>query len=460
MSTNGPQAGPERLARGAGAVLLWLVVWQVAALAVGSDLILAGPLQTLTALAALVRQGAFWGRVVWSLVRIAGGFLAAFALANVLATSAWRHPLIEQLLHPAMLAIKSTPVVCIVVLLLIWFGSRVVSAVSVFLVALPAIYFSALEALRSLDSQMLEMLEVHRVPRTRQMLGFVWPSMQPFLLATCKMVVGMSWKAGVAAELIGTPAGSIGERIYQSKILLETADLFAWTIVVVVAAWLCERGFLALLGASGRWTMRRAVPKAEHGAQRFGAATLVLEDVSLAFDGRPVLAGVSHLFSRGSRTCLRDPSGAGKTTVLRLLAGLQRADSGRVSGGRVSVVPQESVLVEDMDAAQNVLFMAGENASAQDVREMLAAVLPAEALKGTVRELSGGQRRRVELVRALACASEAVLMDEPFASLDDVSRATAAQLVLDRLAGRTLVVATHNEEDAQLLDADAVRLLA
>ncbi|WP_298580547.1 ABC transporter permease, partial [uncultured Olegusella sp.] len=176
------------------AVVVWLCIWQLAALAVGIDLLLAGPLQTFQAIVRLFVNGEVATTVLWSFLRIAGGFVLAYVMALLLAYSAWRHTTLEIFLRPALLAIKSTPVVCIVVMLLIWFGTSWVSLCCVLLVVLPATYFAALEGFRALDSQRLGMLKLYRVDSLHQFGAYIWPALQSYLHASAKMTVGMSWK--------------------------------------------------------------------------------------------------------------------------------------------------------------------------------------------------------------------------------------------------------------------------
>lgn len=449
----------RRAIKRAAIVVFWLAVWQLVAAVVDNSLILAGPVQTASALAGLVEQGRFWLIIAGSFGRIVIGFLLAFVIGIVLASAASRLRTLGDFLQPLMAFIKSTPVVCIVVLLLIWFGSRQVSSVAVFLVVLPAIYFSASEALANLDAGLDEMLRVNGVRPLRRALAFVWPSIQPFLLATSKLVVGMSWKAGVAAELIGTPLGSIGERIYQAKILLETADLFAWTFVVIILAFVCEKIFLALLARSADWTRSKAMPRQGAGdSLRVSPAGLSLDGARVSFGGKDVLHGITRSFPAGSRTCVLDASGAGKTTTLRVLAGLQRLDSGSVGRCEVSMDFQDVRLFSSMSAVDNVRLVAGRSLSAEGCRDLLGELLPDESLDQPAGELSGGMQRRVELCRAIAVPSQAVLLDEPFASLDSASHEAAAAFVTRHLAGRTLVVATHDANDAKLLGAVACHL--
>ncbi len=221
------------------AVALWLVAWQVGSVALAQPLILPGPLEVLSALAGLVHAPGFWSKVGFSLVRIVDGCALAYAVAGLLAWASAASRTVRVALRPPLVAIKSTPVACVVVLLLIWLGAESVSLAAVFLMALPGVYFALVEGLDHVDGRLAELLRVSGVRGLRRWLALTWPGVLPFLVAASEAVVGMSWKAGVAAELIGTPMGSIGERIYQAKLLLDTAGLFAWTIVVIALATVC-----------------------------------------------------------------------------------------------------------------------------------------------------------------------------------------------------------------------------
>lgn len=436
-------------------MLLWLLVWEAAALLIDQPLILPGPVEAISCLGELMCDATVWSKLLVSGARIMGGLLAAYAVALALASVSHRHFIARELVRPPLLVFKAAPVVCVVVLLLIWLGAANVSIAAVFLMALPAIYFSALEGLDHASAPMAELMEVHGVSGVRRVLAYSWPELLPYLCATSKAIVGMSWKAGVAAELIGMPAGTIGERIYQAKLLLETGDLFAWTFIVIACASLCERVALWLLGLSGSASLRLACrlraheARGEAGELARGAMTvdgLILPHGAAA--GHPV----SLSLASAGRLCVMAPSGAGKTTLLRVLAGLDSADAGRVDlASRVSVEFQDTRLFEDASALANVLLFASSRHSEKDLEQMLALVLPDVDARTPVRELSGGQRRRVELVRALAAPGDAVLLDEPFAGLDADSRDVACAFVVSELRGRSLVVASHDEGDAARL---------
>ena len=209
----------------AGAVVLALSVWQAASWAVGSALLLPGPVTVLGRLCALAVTATFRRAVAFSCCGSAGGFA----------------------LRPYVLAIKAVPVASFIILALIWMRTSALPLFISFLMVFPILYTNVLAGLRSADGQLLEMARAFRVPWRRQLHSILLPAVEPFLLAGCAAALGMSWKAGVAAEVIGVVAGSLGERLYDAKIYLQTADLLAWTAVIVAMSALFERLVLALL---------------------------------------------------------------------------------------------------------------------------------------------------------------------------------------------------------------------
>lgn len=445
-----------------GAVAFWLLVWQVTSMAVGSGLILAGPVETATALVRLLPTAAFWGQVGFSTLRIVGGSLAGYACALAFAAAAWRFPLVRTLLHPALSVIKGTPVACVVVLLLIWIGSRNVSAIAVFLLVLPGVYFPVLTGLDELDAGQRELFKVFGARGLTRLLALVWPGILPYITAASSTVLGMSWKAGVAAELIGVPTGSIGERIYQAKLLLETADLFAWTIVVVLLSWVFERIVLAMLRASWPATGRIAVRLRHIATTTRGGSGAIVEaqNFLIGYDGRAICAPISLELPAGGTLCLNAPSGTGKTTLLRSIAGLQASIGGELKNKAkgIAAVFQDTRLVEDLTAIENIDLFAGTSDGKQKARALLTELLPSEVLDVPVRALSGGQRRRVELARAFAAPANLILLDEPFTGLDTETHKRALAFIQRHRDDKTLIIATHNPADAVTLHATILAL--
>jgi len=234
------------VARRIGAAVFWLAVWQAAAVAVHRDFLLASPMQVARTLVTLLPTADFWATVGWSLGRITLGFTGAAVLGALLAISAAAWPVARALWEPAIAAIRSAPVVSFIILLLLWTDSSHLPVFTSLLMVLPVMYANVIQGIAQRDPQMLEAAQVFRVPFRRRLVAIDIPAALPFIAAACRVGVGLAWKSGVAAEVIGVATGSIGERLYEAKVFLSSTDLFAWTIVIVVLSVACER---LLLGA-------------------------------------------------------------------------------------------------------------------------------------------------------------------------------------------------------------------
>ena len=243
----------------------WLATWMLVAALVAQPLILPGPGAVALALLRLVCDGGTWAILAGSGARILGGLALAAVCGGALAGISSRSRAFARLVAPALSFVKATPVACVVVLLLIWLGSARVSIAAVFLMALPGVYFSLAEGLAQVNKPLEQMFRLHGVRGWRLFCAHTWREVLPFVLSCARAVIGISWKAGVAAELIGMAVGTVGERIYQAKLLIETADLLAWTVLVVTASWACERVLVWLLRVSGPVAWRAAVRAHGHG---------------------------------------------------------------------------------------------------------------------------------------------------------------------------------------------------
>ena len=233
--------------RQAAILLFWMAVWQMAACFIDNSIILVGPAETLQALLRLLPDPEFWLSIAGSFGKISCGFLLALFAGIAAGSAACRFPLLRDFLEPAVTLMKSVPVASFVILALIWTGSQHLAVLISFLVVFPILYVNTLAGLQSADIRLLEMARVFRVRPLRRVRFIYLPALLPYLSGGCRVALGMSWKSGVAAEVIGLPSHSIGEHLYMSKIYLETDGLFAWTIVIIGISVLTERLVLFLL---------------------------------------------------------------------------------------------------------------------------------------------------------------------------------------------------------------------
>ena len=237
----------ESKAAAAGAVLFWLIVWEVASLLIGEELFLPSPIAVIVRLASLVPTASFWQSSLFTLCRILMGFLLSVAAASCAAVLSYRFRIFSILASPLVKTVRATPVASIVILVLVWVRSRNLSVVISFMMVFPIVYTSLLEGLRETDGDLLEAASVYRMTLLRRIRYIYLPYLSPFIQSAISTSLGLAWKSGIAAEVIGLPDGSIGERVYEAKIYLSTPDLFAWTVVIIILAFLFERFFLALL---------------------------------------------------------------------------------------------------------------------------------------------------------------------------------------------------------------------
>ena len=229
------------------AVFFWITIWQFASMYLGQEILLASPVSVVRKLFELSFSGNFWQSVGFSFVRIVTGFLLAVLLGIFLAVWAYWSKTVEILTAPVIAVVKSTPVASFIILCLIWIPSKNLSVFISFLMVFPVVYTNLLEGLRQTDKQLLEMADSFGAGLGKKVEFVYLSQVMPYAATACKLGLGLCWKAGIAAEVIGIPTGSIGEKLYKSKVYLETPDLFAWTIVIIFVSMTFEKIFLFFL---------------------------------------------------------------------------------------------------------------------------------------------------------------------------------------------------------------------
>jgi len=235
-----------------GIALFWLAVWQLLAAVIRNPVLLVGPWETLLALWEMLPTPEFRRAVGGSLLHILGGFCLGGVLGLALAFLSYARPFIRDLLSPVIGVLKAVPVVTFTVLVLIWSGSRGLSLYVTAAVVLPILYLNTLEGLLGTDRKLLELADVYRMKRTARLRGIFLPQLRPHLLGALELAVGMAWKSGVAAEVIGQPVNSLGNALYRAKIFLETDRVLAISVVTAVLSWGLGRLALLVLRKGGR----------------------------------------------------------------------------------------------------------------------------------------------------------------------------------------------------------------
>ena len=226
--------------------LIYLAVWEAASLLVGRELLLPAPLATVRRLFELLAKGESWAYAGLSLLRIMSGYLLGVIAGILLAVLTARSRYAESLLSPLRGVVKATPVTSFILLALLWLNSSLVPLFISFLMVLPMVWADTADAILHTDPRLVEMGRVFGLSRTKIVRKIFVPSVLPQFLAACTTSLGFAWKSGVAAEIIALPLRSIGYQLYEAKLRIETLDLFAWTLLVILLSmaleWLLVRG--------------------------------------------------------------------------------------------------------------------------------------------------------------------------------------------------------------------------
>lgn len=226
--------------------LIYLAIWEAVSLLVGKELLLPSPLSTLSRLAVLLTQGETWFYAGLTLLRIMTGYAVGVLLGVLLAVLTARSAFAEALLSPLRAIVKASPVTSFILLALLWLSSDMVPLVISVLMVVPMVWTATAEAILQTDPRLVEMGRLYGLTRWQIVKKIYVPSVLPQFLAACTTSLGFAWKSGVAAEIIALPRQSIGYMLYQSKLRIETPDLFAWTLLIVALSmlleWLLVRG--------------------------------------------------------------------------------------------------------------------------------------------------------------------------------------------------------------------------
>lgn len=477
----------ERIA----AIIVAILLWQLLAMKLDQKLLLAAPVDVAKTLGVLVKSQEFYSAIAYSMGRILFGLLIGAAVGTVCALLAGRWHFMEVFFWPYFSAMKATPVASVVILCLVWLSSRRLSVFIVFLVVTPVIYTNILAGIKNLDLKMKDMARVFGINGLRRLLYVYLPELKTYIIAAFTLATGMAFKAGIAAEVIGTPGGSVGKMLYNAKVYLETPELFAWTLVIIVLSVVVEQVILKLVKWMFAGLQRHVVGgnaccdvKVDEGKEIHvdaSGAAIDLSNVCFSYNkgvDEELINDLSLHIPAGDRVCIMAPSGTGKTTLLNLITGRLVPDSGSISfeakrcndndclkkkatykeSGHehvdISMVFQEDRLCSEYTAAYNIELGLKRGCRKTDlIQSHLEQLGMGESIFADVKELSGGMKRRVAIVRAVMSPSRVLILDEPFASLDEELKDRTAEYIIENLNGRTLVVVSHDEKDAERLNA-------
>lgn len=474
--------GRKKIRNAVLTVVLWVACWQAAAIWIDSRIFLPSPLDVLQSLKGLFVSPEFFHSIVFSLGNIAKGFLLGILFGSLLAMAASASEFLRTFFALPIRILQATPVASFTILALLWMDSRQLSVLISFFMVLPIIYTNVLTGILETNKGLLEMAKVFRVRSYLKVRYLYLPAVLPYLVSACSLAAGLAWKSGVAAEVIGVAKNSIGNHLYQAKIYLEIPELFAWTAVTIVVSILFEQLVLRLLKLLyhmlvGRQTEEEPEPEWaafeeqpegqterlwESAAGTAAGNRISLSDITKSYGEQKVLEHVSLELSEGKPLALMGSSGIGKTTLLRIVLGTELPDGGTITrdngARRFAVVFQENRLCEGISVRRNLELICRTRRQKETIPTLLARLGLTDCAERRASALSGGMKRRLAIGRALLADAPVLLLDEPFQGLDKETKLAVLRLVKEGMQGKTVLLITHDETEAEFLGCSVLRL--
>ena len=455
----------------AGILAFWLALWQIGAMMVNMPLILPTPLESIVQLVRLLGTGAFYWDVTYTLYRCVVGIAYSFLAGVLTAFLSYRYLFFRELLSLPVNFLKSTPVMAVIIYALLLLTSSQVPIFVCFMMCFPVVHINLLSGLDNVGKEYLEMAQVFQVSSRDQYRYIYLPSIEPEVKASLNLIAGLSWKSVVAAEVLSVPAHSMGYNLLNAKVYFETPELFAWIVAIVGFSYGFERIIRKLLsrmdhreyegskvlekGKAGKKEMENLQPMAREAGN---PGDLAVQDLTKFYGEKEVFSGFDLVIHGGQVTALMGPSGKGKTTLLRILSGLETPDQGQVrkEEAPLSYLFQEDRLLPWLNIYDNLALILKETMDRESADGKIRQVMEDMELEGELdklpAQLSGGMRHRVAMARAFVYPAGYLLLDEPFKGLDEALKDRIIHRCWEHYTkDRSVLLVTHQPKDAQQL---------
>jgi len=238
--------------------ILLLAAWKIISLIVGSAIILPSPESTFVSLFNLIVTRDFFLIILASIARGIAGFAISFVLGTIVGFFAGFNRIFYRIFEPFLVIIRSTPVMSVILIALIWFKASNVPVFASFLMSFPIVCTNVIEGIKNIDPKLTEMARVYKI-RKSSIIGEIYlPSILPFLMAAISTSFGIGWKVVIAAEVLSQPDFAIGTSLQTSKIYLDIDKVFAWTIVAILLGYLFEKLVRLIEKRAFKWKKENA----------------------------------------------------------------------------------------------------------------------------------------------------------------------------------------------------------
>jgi NitT/TauT family transport system permease protein len=229
----------NRLISVAGIVLL-IAFWKVVSFLAGSEQIFPSPENTLISVIHVFQREGFWISLINTISRGLSGFIISFFLSFMVGIPAGINRSVYLIINPFIVAVRSTPIISLILLAIIWLGNEYVPVFIAVLTMFPIMTTNIADGIRNVDPSLIEMGKVYGVGRRRILHEISIPSIIPFIFSGISTALGFGWRAIIIGEVVAQPRFGIGTQMQISHIYLQVSELIAWTFIAIVISYFFE----------------------------------------------------------------------------------------------------------------------------------------------------------------------------------------------------------------------------
>jgi len=221
-------------------ILLLIIVWKIVSTAAGSAQIVPSPRSTLLSVWKVFENPEYWNDIGFTIGRGLLGFAVSLFLGLLIGIPAGINRNFFYFINPLLVTIRSTPIVSIILLAIIWLGNEWVPVFIALLTMFPVICLNIIEGISSVDRNLIEMSRIYNIPAQRILSEVYLPSIAPFLTSGISNAMGFGWRAIIIGEVLSQPLKGIGSRMKESQYYLEVSEVIAWTLIAIIVSFIFE----------------------------------------------------------------------------------------------------------------------------------------------------------------------------------------------------------------------------
>jgi len=440
------------------AIVSLAVIWQIIATQIGFPAIFPSLFVLVKQVFLLFVSEHFFTAVLTTILRGISGFFLAFAMAFLMATIARFSDFWKSFFHPVIVVARSIPVISFVLIAILWFSPPYLPVFIALITMFPILYQTILTGLEQADHKWIEMAKVFGKSPYQQFISIYLPASKSVVYDGVSTAMGFGWRAVIIGEVLAQPLHGIGTSMKQAQAFINVSELIAWTVIAVGVSYLFEGIIKLLRKIHCEEKLSKATSKIIPSFQTSEIKRIKIENVDKRFNSLLIINSFTSAFDNTVVSCLKGPSGVGKTTILRLLAQLEKPDSGHVISPKsfqMGYSFQDVRLLPWLTNAENIAYVLhSKHIHKQEISNQVTFLLEkmelAEHGHKYPDELSGGQQQRVGLARALASKPDILLLDEPLTGLDDALKIRISNFLSEWITANKPIVVWATHEDVKL----------